>query len=203
MSQDRRGVALPVDARAWSNGHLLESDRLSGTTSIDDARDKFVRNGPAALRVDDLNRDDLARIGWSGTERHVQSVAEVLDRVEQGEAEYLAVRGPDGAPISLGAINYWEAPGVGTIFQLSTHPDLQGLGLGTALITQAEERIRRRGLQVARMGVEDDNPRARALYERLGYVPTGRRSVSWEAQRSDGSLFLYETVITELDKQLP
>jgi ribosomal protein S18 acetylase RimI-like enzyme len=171
-------------------------------TFIDDVRREIDRGGPDVLPVDDLHPSDLARIGWSGSPRHVQSVEEVLKRVEKDEAEYLAVRAPDGTPVALGAINYWEAPAAGTIFQLSTHVEVQGLGLGTRLIEVAEERIRRRGLRAARVGVEDDNPRARHLYERLGYASVGRRHVSWEAQRSDGSLFLYETVITDLEKPL-
>lgn len=172
-------------------------------TFVDLTRRALTQQGPAALTVDDFTRVDLSKIGWTGsTERHLQSISEVLDRVDRGEAEYLAVRAPDGTPVALGGINYWEAPGVGTIFQLSTHHALQGLGLGTALIRGAEQRILRRGLAVARLGVEDDNPRARALYERLGYVPVGRRRVSWPAQRPDGSLFVYETEITELERHL-
>lgn len=159
--------------------------------------------GVESLRVDDLTAADFPAITWAGTRRHLQAVAEVVARVASGETEYLAVRAPDGTPIAIGGIEYTEAPGVGTIYQLSTHPELQGLGLGTALISAAEERISRRGLSVARVGVEDDNPRARVLYERLGYRAFGRRPVSWESERDDGSLHLYETVITELDKQLP
>jgi ribosomal protein S18 acetylase RimI-like enzyme len=86
--------------------------------------------------------------------------------------------------------------------QLATHGELQGLGLGTALIAAAEERIRRRGLTVARMGVGDGNPRARALYERLGYEELGQRAVSWEEDAADGSLSIYRTVVTEMDKTL-
>lgn len=129
-------------------------------------------------------------------------MSDVLARVSYGDTEYLAVRAPDGTPVAIGGIDYSLAPGVGTIFQLATHERLQGLGLGTLLIAAAEERIRRRGVRVARLGVEDDNPRARALYERLGYVASGRRPESWEAQGDEGMMFLYETVVTELDKHL-
>lgn len=171
-------------------------------TFIEPVRRKVSDSGPTALQVDDLTHKDLPRIDWSGTARHVQSVAEILDRAQRGEAEYLAVRAPDGTPVAIGAINYWEAPAAGTIFQLSTHPELQGLGLGTSLISAAEQRILRRGLHLAVVGVEDDNPRARSLYERLGYAPAGRRAVSWQAQRPDGSLYTHETVITDLQKRL-
>jgi ribosomal protein S18 acetylase RimI-like enzyme len=55
---------------------------------------------------------------------------------------------------------------------------------------------------VARVSVEDNNPLARTLYERLGYHQVGHGEVSWEAEGEDGSLFLYKTVVTEMDKAL-
>ena len=56
---------------------------------------------------------------------------------------------------------------------LEVHPALQSCGIGALLIQAAEQRIRLRGLQRAELGVEDSNPRARALYERLGYAAYG------------------------------
>lgn len=73
--------------------------------------------------------------------------------------------------------------------QLATHPDLQGLGIGSALVGAAERRITARGVNTARVGVEDDNPGARALYERLGYTDSGRRPASWESEGPDGAPF--------------
>jgi len=152
--------------------------------------------------IDDLRPEDLAHLAWSGSAAHLRSVAGYLDRVPTGEVEYLVVRGVDGTPVAKGGIEYTEAPGLGTVMQLATDGDLQGLGLASALLAVAESRIRRRGLKVARLGVGDDNPRARALYERLGYRAIGRREVSWEAEHEDGSLFIHTTTITELDKSL-
>ncbi|MEE1791533.1 GNAT family N-acetyltransferase, partial [Streptomyces sp. BE308] len=40
--------------------------------------------------------------------------------------------------------------------------------LGTFLVQAAELRIRERGLRRSELAVEESNPRARALYERLG-----------------------------------
>jgi hypothetical protein len=39
------------------------------------------------------------------------------------------------------------------------------------------------------------------LYERLGYVPIGERSDSWETER-DGSVVIYEAVVVDLVKKL-
>lgn len=49
---------------------------------------------------------------------------------------------------------------------------------------------------------EENNPRARALYERLGYVAYDRRPDSWDEQAPDGSLRRYETLCTLMRKEL-
>jgi ribosomal protein S18 acetylase RimI-like enzyme len=189
---DANALAQGVEERQH---HLVESD-------LADTRRALKEGAAGSLIVDDLTGADLADIGWSGTAAHVRAVADALEQVRRGKMEYLAIRSLDGAPVAKAGINYGEAPGVGTIAQMATHGDLQGLGLGSRLIAAAETCVRRRGLEVARIAVEDDNPRARALYERHGYVVVGRREVSWQAEAPDGSLFLYRTVVGELDKAL-
>lgn len=51
-------------------------------------------------------------------------------------------------------------------------PAHQGQGHGTYLVEQLLVQAGREGLSV-RVGVEKDNPRARAFYERLGFDPVG------------------------------
>jgi ribosomal protein S18 acetylase RimI-like enzyme len=152
--------------------------------------------------VDDLSREDLPLLGWSGSASHVASIGRALDRVELGEVEYLAVRAPGGEPIAKAGIDYAKKPGAGTIYQAATVSELQGHGIGTRLIAVAEERIRRRGVHAAELAVEDNNPRARALYERLGYREAGRERASWNREDSEGNLVLYETELAVLRKEL-
>ena len=95
-----------------------------------------------------------------------------------------------------------RAPEPGTLWQLAVHGALQSCGIGTILIHAAEQRILTRGLHRAELGVEESNPRARALYDRLGYVAYGRASESWDEQAPDGSIFRYETMCTLMRKEL-
>ena len=60
-------------------------------------------------------------------------------------------------------------------------PELRSQGIGTALIREAERRVAPRGLACVGLAVGVDNPRARSLYERLGYRTWahGTLEVSW------------------------
>jgi ribosomal protein S18 acetylase RimI-like enzyme len=152
--------------------------------------------------VDDMTRDDLDAIGWSGSPSHVRNVAGQLDRRDRGVVEYLVVRDADGAPIAKCAIDYEEHDGAGSVMQVATRTDLEGRGLATMLMASAEERIRARGLATARLSVEPDNARARRLYEHLGYRAVGEREIGWEHELEDGSLGWYSTVVVDMAKPL-
>jgi ribosomal protein S18 acetylase RimI-like enzyme len=154
------------------------------------------------LSVRDLVHTDLTSIGWSGSEHHLASVAKQLERARLGEVDYLAVCPPADIPVAKGGIDFRVKEGVGTLWQLAVHPALQSCGIGTFLVEAAELRIRNRGLRYAELGVEENNPRARALYERLRYVAYDRQPDSWDEQSPDGSLRRHETMCTLMRKEL-
>jgi ribosomal protein S18 acetylase RimI-like enzyme len=155
------------------------------------------------LEVRDLGPEDLQSCGWAGTATHLAAIARALERARLGEVEYLAACPPSALPMGLGAIDYAKTTGAGTIWMLEVHPALQSCGIGTILIQAAEQRIRDRGLPRAELGVEDSNPRARALYERLGYAAYGSEPDSWDQEAADGTITRYETMLTLMRKELP
>lgn len=155
------------------------------------------------LSARDLLHADLASCGWAGSAHHLAGVARQLERARLGEVDYLAVCPATDIPVAKGGVDYQVKDGVGTLWQLAVQPALQSCGIGTFLVQAAELRIRNRGLRHAELGVEENNPRARALYERLGYVAYDRRPDSWEEQAPDGTLRRYETMCTLLRKDLP
>ena len=61
---------------------------------------------------------------------------------------------------------------------LQVHTARRRLGVGTALIRSAEERARARGYHRLGIAVAEDNPKAAALYARLGFADTGLRAES-------------------------
>jgi ribosomal protein S18 acetylase RimI-like enzyme len=155
------------------------------------------------LTIRDLTGEDLPLCPWLGSAPYLASVASALERARRGEADYLAVCPPSGLPVALGGVDYTKTPGAGRLQHLEVHAALQSCGIGTLLIQAVEHRIRARGLHRAELKVEEYNPRARALYERLGYIAYGREPASWDAEAADGSLTHYETVCTLMRKELP
>ncbi|MDX3100439.1 GNAT family N-acetyltransferase [Nonomuraea angiospora] len=154
------------------------------------------------LLVRDLTGKDLEWCSWSGSALHLTSVARELERAQRGDVDYLAVCPPSDMPMAIGGVDYQVNPGAGILFQLAVHPALQSCGLGTLLVQAAEQRILARGLHRAELSVEEDNLRARALYERLGYVGYERKTEAWDAEGPDGVIRRYEAICTVMRKSL-
>ena len=57
----------------------------------------------------------------------------------------------------------------GYLYSLRVKPDWQEQGIGTRLLRAAESSLRARGFTTAVIAAGKDNPRAKSLYERLGY----------------------------------
>jgi GNAT superfamily N-acetyltransferase len=106
-----------------------------------------------------------------------------LARQAAGEVTYLVAWRGD-APVGVGVVR-WTGRGGSPYPELSNlhvPPPLQSQGIGTAIVHFAEDVARSRGRAGLAIGVDEDNVRAAALYERLGYVDTGRRwtgSYTW------------------------
>ncbi|MDX2290799.1 MULTISPECIES: GNAT family N-acetyltransferase [Streptomyces] len=154
------------------------------------------------VHVRDLLPADLPACAWSGSATHVRHVGHELTRAAAGEVDYLAVCTPADLPVAIGGVDYRASEGAGTLWQLAVMPALQSCGLGTLLVRAAEQRIRDRGLRRAELAVEEDNPRARALYERLGYRAYGRAPDAWDEEAADGSIRRHETMCVLLRKSL-
>ena len=170
--------------------------------TIEGLRAMIRAGGVQLLAVGDLRADEIAELAWSGNPAHLRSAAAALQRAAQGVEDYLVVRAPGGEPVAKMRIDYTSEAGTGVFSQLATMGPLQGLGIASMLIGAGEQRVRVRGLAFAALGVEDNNPRARHLYKRLGYQAVGRQHASWEYEDDDGILRLYETTLTILRKRL-
>lgn len=90
----------------------------------------------------------------------------------------------DDVPVGCGEV-LWQGPkeldvragfpDCPEINGLAVVPERQSRGIGTAIITTAEQLAVHHGYNRIGMGVDDHNVRAAALYLRLGYRETGHR----------------------------
>ena len=84
-----------------------------------------------------------------------------------------------------------------------TGPDREALiRYESAMLALDPKSVRDRGMPRAVMGVEENNPRARALYERLGYVEYGGEAAEWDQEDEHGAITRYRTEIALLGKDL-
>lgn len=132
---------------------------------------------PVAIRR--AEEADLPQLDWYGHQRHLRPhIAKILERRERAETELLVAVANEFAVGRIG-IDFARRPGRAVLWSFAVIPNLQGLGVGTALIRAAETICLDRGVATVEIDVGKDNFRARALYERLGYAVVGEEQASW------------------------
>lgn len=131
------------------------------------------------LDVRDLQQTDLDALAWSGGDEHRRTLAGVVEAGWRGEAQAVVAELPTGVVVAMGALDLARSPEWGWVWLLAVRPEWQGLGIGTALIGELEARATASGLPAVRIAAEHDNPRAAALYRRLGYRQVDSVVESW------------------------
>lgn len=105
--------------------------------------------------------------------RSLEHVDELIGRalklVEQRRGVGIVVEGDTQLPIlAYGQLTRWTD--CAEISDLIVHESQRGRGIGTAMIQYLVGETRRIGLSCAEIGAAESNPRALALYRRLGFV---------------------------------
>ena len=120
-------------------------------------------------------RGDVSRQGWT-TEADLLDGNRIDPEVLRGDIErprsrvLIASREQD----MLGCAHVCEQDGAGYFGMFAVRPDLQGGGVGNALLLEAERAVREDfGLPMMRMTVIDLREELIAWYERRGYRRTG------------------------------
>ena len=101
-----------------------------------------------------------------------------------------------------GEIDYLKRPGIAQIGSLAVHSLVQSQGIGSLLIEVTEDRARARGCSSTVVGIEEDNPRAERLYQRLVYAVVGSEPDEWEELSPDGTVETHRAMCTLLSKPL-
>lgn len=67
----------------------------------------------------------------------------------------------------------------GYLYAFRVRPEYRNMGLGTALVAEAEAFLKQKGVTQVVIAVAKDNPPALRLYERLGYSRFGEDPGQW------------------------
>ena len=76
-----------------------------------------------------------------------------------------------------------DFPNRGHLFSLYIHPEDAGKGFGKALLTAALAELKERNFIEISLWVFQENLGARGIYEKMGFVPTGRQrmDIRWQS----------------------
>ncbi|WP_136611957.1 ribosomal protein S18-alanine N-acetyltransferase [Sinomonas albida] len=85
--------------------------------------------------------------------------------------------GPDGVPRIVAYAGVMCVPPIADVQTIAVVPEREGLGIGSAVLTELIAEARRRGARDVLLEVRADNPRAQGLYRRFGFaqIHTRRR----------------------------
>lgn len=143
------------------------------------------------LRFERLTEDDLDwawEVYEATTREHIEQVVPWTEDEQRAERLaglrrgcFRAILGEDGERVGL--IEVTDDDTELTIRHLELLPRTQGGGVGTAVIESVVARARSLGKSVS-LRVLRVNPRARALYERLGFVVEQERVSSTQLRLS-------------------
>ena len=128
--------------------------------------------------IREIVADDLRGFHeWYGYERD-ESFRRCFERHKAGEIVYVVAH-IRGRPVGHLGVDLMRVRDAAHLWQFGVLPALQSHGIGTAMVAYAERAASTHGFGIAEIGAETDNPRARALYERLGYALVDERDGEW------------------------
>ncbi len=134
-------------------------------------------NWPAQAAIRSLQRSDLQSLEWDGQYSHFRRVyAEAYERMMRGLTVIWVADLPLYGLIAQVFIQLnCQRPELADgglrayLYSFRVKPDFQSAGLGTRMMAVVEADLLERGYRFVTLNVAKDNPRALALYERLGY----------------------------------
>ena len=194
-------TALGDDARIWAHGRLPAAVALAAELGYREERVLRQLRRPLADPLPDAPLPPGIRIrpfepaderAWVEVNArafatHPEQGAMTIEDLRAREVEpwfdpagfLLAVRTGggwgDGMDGELAGFHWTKVhpgpPPLGEVYVLGVDPSARGLGLGPALTVAGLRHLRDRGLDTVLLYVDDDNPRAKRLYESLGFTP--------------------------------
>ncbi|MDQ2922037.1 MAG: GNAT family N-acetyltransferase [Acidobacteriota bacterium] len=108
-------------------------------------------------------------------DRGVKGLNDALDLfLEQSELGFVWMAYDENGVAGICVVCYAISTSMGAVVakldDVSVKADRRGTGIGTALLEQLKEQLRKESVRRIDVGVHLENPEARKFYERLGFV---------------------------------
>lgn len=138
---------------------------------------------------------DLPAMEWDGAYRHFRRLYQAAFAEAKLGRRMILVAEHRGKVVGQIIMQFGsdltclqDGPATGFLYSFRVRPPNRNRGLGTRLILEAEAHLRRRAYRWAAIAAAKNNPRARALYERLGYAVVGEDPGVWSFVDDRGAL---------------
>ncbi len=125
---------------------------------------------------------DIYRLAYRGLEEYAytstRDIKQYFRWLINRDRDGFFVAEVDGKPVGFVAcdanwVSFYENEKMGEIHEIFVHPDWQGKGIGSALLSKALDYAKGRGRRMAGLWVGVGNVRARKFYERFGFKEAG------------------------------
>lgn len=140
----------------------------------------------AQVRFRTAIREDLPKLEWGGEYLHFRRVFERTYEEQVAGDRLMLVADFNGFPIGqifmqLQSLDrmFWDFRKRGYFYSLRVMEPFRGLGLGTALLEEAESILQERNYHMVTIAAAKENARARRLYERCGYRVVSEDAGRW------------------------
>jgi ribosomal protein S18 acetylase RimI-like enzyme len=159
--------------------------------------DVIIRNG---------NEQDLPGMEWEGEYRRYRRLYKMAMEEAKSGKRFVLVAEVEGRIIGqiIVQLNRSDSAGTGYLYAFRVRPEWRNRGIGTRLVREAETALVGLGYKRTLIAVARDNPRARKLYERLGYTHFAEDAGEWSFIDDRGMLqrvvepaWLMEKILSE------
>jgi len=167
LPDEQRQAAVSIFEEAFGTKmHMAIPDR--------DKRMAFMKRVYAASHVVVAVRGDdlLGMAGLSARDGAYRGGLLDVPWDPRAHRDLLGLRGSTRAVLGLRMAEHKPAPGELYVDGIAVAPEARGLGIGTRLLDEIAGIAREAGMRWVRLDVINTNPRAQALYERVGYKVT-------------------------------
>lgn len=144
--------------------------------------------GPVQLR--DMRTADVPAVAALERAAYTMPWSEATFRglIRRRDAEMITA---DAGGAVIGYAAFWCVVDQGELGNVCVSDEWRGHGLGARLVEEVIRRAAQRGVREVFLEVRPSNGVARALYERLGFRPVGRRRDYYQAPVEDAIVLRY------------